>query len=133
MDTSVLEGRLPLTSDQFQAVATFSDATAWALDFAASSFVVAGTVIGGAQGAALPGGNVVTGPGGAALGWFMTELAVKPLTRAANLLGSFGTAMTVLSEIDSGETRLQASLSVGSSGVAASGQLLIGPGTQISA
>jgi hypothetical protein len=120
-------------------MSTFSlgaDVAAEALDIAASTIVATGTIIGATSGAAitLPGGGtaVVTDAAGASVGWAMTEIGVRPLILAGNLLASASTISTVGSELISGDTGYEYTFDVGSKGAELSGRVAIGSGSQIS-
>jgi hypothetical protein len=70
------------------------DLSAWITDVLASGFVAAGTVlgfVGGAvvEGKPIPGGTIA----GALTGLWMTELSVRPLLLAGNILASFATGI----------------------------------------
>jgi hypothetical protein len=108
------------------------DFLAWLTDAWATGTVVVGTVLGFTGGAVvegkpIPGGTVA----GALAGLWMTELSVRPLLLTGNILASFATGATVISEAKEGKTRLQMSLSLDATGFSYEYQLSVGPGSQI--
>jgi hypothetical protein len=98
--------------------------------------VTAGIVIGGTGGAAitLPGGGtaIVTGGAGASVGWATTEIGVRPLITAGNILASFATGFTIASDMISGDTGYEYNLGINSKGIDLNGRLAIGSESQFS-
>jgi RHS repeat-associated protein len=94
IDTQQIAQRIPFSSRTLAQVATTLDLSAWITDVLASGFVAAGTVlgfVGGAvvEGKPIPGGTIA----GALTGLWMTELSVRPLLLAGNILASFATGI----------------------------------------
>jgi RHS repeat-associated protein len=112
------------------------DVLAGATDIAASTIVTAGIVVGGTSGAAitlLGGGTaVVTGGLGASVGWATTEIGVRPLITAGNILASIATGFTIGSDLISGDTGYEYNLGISSKGAELNGRLAIGSSSQLS-
>ena len=132
IDTQQIAQRIPFSSRTWAQVATALDLFAWITDVLATGFVVTGTVLGFTGGTVveekpIPGGTIA----GALAGWWMAELSVRPLLLTGNILASFATGATIISEAKEGETALQMVLSLNSAGVSYEYRLSIGPGTQV--
>lgn len=106
------------------------DGAALASDAAAVVFVWTMAAI-GAVGTSVEGTPVV-GPAGAYAGWWMGQIAVRPMIIAGNWLATFATAATAVSEAKTGANRVQAEVSLSvQSGVQAEMHATMGPGTQV--
>jgi RHS repeat-associated protein len=130
-----LNGKMPAILDN---LATACDTLALAIDAAVAVADITAAVIGGTSGvviagaAAGPEATPITGPGGAAIGAILTDLALKPLTIAANILATVSTVATAESDLFTGENNFIGSLKIGSSGMSLDTDIYIGRDTYTS-
>ncbi|MCS7252241.1 MAG: hypothetical protein NZ572_07435, partial [Thermoflexus sp.] len=132
IDTQQIAQRIPLSSQTWAQVGTTLDFIAWLTDVWAAGTVAAGTVLGftgGAivEGKPIPGGTLA----GALAGLWLTELSVRPLLLTGNVLATFATGATIISEAKEEKTRLQMTLTLDSGGLSYEYQLIVGSGSQI--
>ena len=129
-DSQPLADNLLGTRQDWASAAMALDGAAEATDIAGEGMVVAATVAGFFGGTVE--GTPVLGAAGAAAGWWMGQIAVRPAIFAGNILATAATAATAVADAKSGSNRLQAELNVSQGNVTASSDLSIGSATQLS-
>lgn len=130
-DSQDIADSLPFTHQEYADAATALDGGALASDIAAEAFVVTLTAV-GALGASVEG-TPVAGPAGAYVGYWTTQIAVRPVMVMGNILATLATVATTVSEAKTGTNRLQLEASIGQDGLTVDANLSVGPSTQIAA
>ena len=131
-----VESASEIASDAMASVGLGLDVTAEVVDAAASTIVTAAIIEGGTGGAVitLPGGGtaVVTGGLGAAVGWAIAEIGVRPMILAGNIIATVATIATLSSDVISGESGIETAFTLGASDTEFSGRLSLGSASQVS-